>query len=103
MMLTIDFFSHLQSVGVTHFLPSGTKQKAHVLDFIFLEHIALCLWLLYDFQIYLHILYYNTLHFCVLSIAGNNVLEKSDLQPALKALKDRLMAKNVVCVYSVVV
>jgi len=29
------------------------------------------------------------------SIAGNNVLEKSDLQPALKALKDRLMAKNV--------
>jgi hypothetical protein len=39
----------------------------------------------------------------VLSIAGNNVLEKADLQPALKALKDRLMAKNVVCVYSVVV
>jgi hypothetical protein len=38
---------------------------------------------------------------CVLSISGNNVLEKSDLQPALKALKDRLMAKNVVCVYSV--
>ncbi|KAG2634536.1 hypothetical protein PVAP13_2NG046303 [Panicum virgatum] len=30
------------------------------------------------------------------SIAGNNVLEKSDLQPALKALKDRLMTKNVV-------
>ncbi|XP_062209534.1 uncharacterized protein LOC133911345 [Phragmites australis] len=29
------------------------------------------------------------------SIAGNNVLEKSDLQPALKALKDRLMTKNV--------
>lgn len=29
------------------------------------------------------------------SISGNNVLEKSDLQPALKALKDRLMAKNV--------
>ncbi|XP_066384359.1 uncharacterized protein [Miscanthus floridulus] len=29
------------------------------------------------------------------SIAGTNVLEKSDLQPALKALKDRLMAKNV--------
>ena len=39
----------------------------------------------------------------MLSIAGNNVLEKSDLQPALKALKDRLMAKNVVCIYSVVV
>jgi len=39
----------------------------------------------------------------VLSIAGNNVLEKSDLQPALKALKDRLMTKNVVCAYSVVV
>lgn len=29
------------------------------------------------------------------SIAGNNALEKSDLQPALKALKDRLMSKNV--------
>ncbi|XP_039794856.1 signal recognition particle receptor subunit alpha-like [Panicum virgatum] len=29
------------------------------------------------------------------SIAGNSVLEKSDLQPALKALKDRLMTKNV--------
>ncbi|KAF8780333.1 hypothetical protein HU200_001434 [Digitaria exilis] len=29
------------------------------------------------------------------SIAGNNVLDKSDLQPALKALKDRLMTKNV--------
>lgn len=29
------------------------------------------------------------------SIAGNNVLEKSDIQPALKALKDRLMTKNV--------
>ncbi|GJN30012.1 hypothetical protein PR202_gb18285 [Eleusine coracana subsp. coracana] len=29
------------------------------------------------------------------SISGNNVLEKSDLQPALKALKDRLMTKNV--------
>jgi signal recognition particle receptor subunit alpha len=33
--------------------------------------------------------------FPVLSIAGNNVLEKSDIQPALKALKDRLMTKNV--------
>lgn len=32
------------------------------------------------------------------SISGNAVLEKSDLQPALKALKDRLMTKNVVCV-----
>lgn len=29
------------------------------------------------------------------SISGNAVLEKSDLQPALKALKDRLMKKNV--------
>ncbi|KAL6648198.1 hypothetical protein ACP70R_012422 [Stipagrostis hirtigluma subsp. patula] len=29
------------------------------------------------------------------SIAGKNALEKSDLQPALKALKDRLMTKNV--------
>ncbi|XP_078155731.1 uncharacterized protein LOC144551578 isoform X1 [Carex rostrata] len=29
------------------------------------------------------------------SIAGNNSLEKADLQPALKALKDRLMTKNV--------
>ncbi|TVU10629.1 hypothetical protein EJB05_44173, partial [Eragrostis curvula] len=29
------------------------------------------------------------------SIAGNNALEKSDLQPALKALKERLMTKNV--------
>ncbi|PKU63352.1 Signal recognition particle 54 kDa protein, chloroplastic [Dendrobium catenatum] len=29
------------------------------------------------------------------SISGNAVLEKSDLQPALKALKDRLMTKNV--------
>lgn len=31
----------------------------------------------------------------MLSIAGNNALEKADLQPALKALKDRLMTKNV--------
>ncbi|KAK1296314.1 hypothetical protein QJS10_CPB15g01271 [Acorus calamus] len=29
------------------------------------------------------------------SIAGNGVIEKSDLGPALKALKDRLMTKNV--------
>ncbi|OAY74110.1 Signal recognition particle receptor subunit alpha [Ananas comosus] len=29
------------------------------------------------------------------SIAGNAIIEKSDLQPALKALKDRLMTKNV--------
>ncbi|KAJ8511147.1 hypothetical protein OPV22_001581 [Ensete ventricosum] len=29
------------------------------------------------------------------SISGNAVLEKSDLRPALKALKDRLMTKNV--------
>ncbi|KAL6645395.1 hypothetical protein ACP70R_017003 [Stipagrostis hirtigluma subsp. patula] len=28
------------------------------------------------------------------SIAGNNVLEKSDLQPVLKALRDRLMTKH---------
>jgi hypothetical protein len=28
------------------------------------------------------------------------VLDKSDLQPALKALKDRLMTKNVVCANS---
>lgn len=36
--------------------------------------------------------------FCfVFSIAGNAVLQKSDLKPALKALKDKLMTKNVVC------
>ncbi|KAJ6821485.1 signal recognition particle receptor subunit alpha [Iris pallida] len=29
------------------------------------------------------------------SISGNAILEKSDLEPALKALKDRLMTKNV--------
>ncbi|KAL6589523.1 hypothetical protein ACP70R_050327 [Stipagrostis hirtigluma subsp. patula] len=29
-----------------------------------------------------------------MNIAGNNVLEKSDLQPVLKAFKDRLMTKN---------
>ncbi|KAF3796859.1 Signal recognition particle receptor subunit alpha [Nymphaea thermarum] len=29
------------------------------------------------------------------SISGNTVLEKADLEPALKALKDRLMTKNV--------
>ncbi|KAL6648966.1 hypothetical protein ACP70R_013190 [Stipagrostis hirtigluma subsp. patula] len=29
-----------------------------------------------------------------MNIAGDNVLEKSDLQPVLKALKDRLMTKN---------
>ncbi|KAG4402467.1 hypothetical protein GLYMA_02G204650v4 [Glycine max] len=29
------------------------------------------------------------------SIAGKANLEKSDLEPALKALKDRLMTKNV--------
>jgi len=32
------------------------------------------------------------------SIAGKANLEKSDLEPALKALKDRLMTKNVVCI-----
>ena len=31
------------------------------------------------------------------SIAGKANLEKSDLEPALKALKDRLMMQNVVC------
>ena len=31
------------------------------------------------------------------SIAGKANLDKSDLEPALKALKDRLMTKNVVC------
>lgn len=31
------------------------------------------------------------------SIAGKANLEKSDLEPALRALKDRLMTKNVVC------
>jgi hypothetical protein len=36
------------------------------------------------------------------SIAGNNSLEKADLQPALKALKDRLMTKNVVCILSLI-
>ena len=39
------------------------------------------------------------LHILVLSIAGKANLEKSDLEPALKALKDRLMTKNVVCIY----
>lgn len=39
----------------------------------------------------------------MLSITGNNVLEKYDLQHMLKALKDRLMGKNVVYIYSVVV
>eukprot|EP00252_Welwitschia_mirabilis_P000706 TRINITY_DN10679_c0_g2_i1.p1 TRINITY_DN10679_c0_g2~~TRINITY_DN10679_c0_g2_i1.p1 ORF type:complete len:586 (-),score=177.50 TRINITY_DN10679_c0_g2_i1:209-1813(-) len=29
------------------------------------------------------------------SVSGNKILEKSDLEPALKALKDRLMTKNV--------
>lgn len=33
----------------------------------------------------------------VFSIAGKANLERSDLEPALKALKDRLMTKNVVC------
>lgn len=44
--------------------------------------------------------YSSMLHFLGFSIAGNAVLEKSDLKPALKALKDRLMTKNVVCVWS---
>jgi hypothetical protein len=42
----------------------------------------------------------NICIFLLRSIAGNNVLEKADLQPALKALKDRLMTKNVVCISS---
>jgi hypothetical protein len=42
----------------------------------------------------------NIYIFLLRSIAGNNVLEKADLQPALKALKDRLMTKNVVCISS---
>jgi len=37
------------------------------------------------------------LHFPMRSIAGKANLERSDLEPALKALKDRLMTKNVVC------
>lgn len=32
-----------------------------------------------------------------LSIAGKANLERADLEPALKGLKDRLMTKNVVC------
>ena len=36
-------------------------------------------------------------YFLGLSIAGKANLEKEDLEPALKALKDRLMTKNVVC------
>lgn len=39
------------------------------------------------------------IYMLVLSIAGKANLEKSDLEPALKALKDRLMTKNVVCIY----
>ena len=31
------------------------------------------------------------------SISGKANLDKSDLEPALKALKERLMTKNVVC------
>lgn len=34
------------------------------------------------------------------SIAGKANLDKSDLEPALKALKDRLMTKNVVCPFT---
>lgn len=32
------------------------------------------------------------------SVAGKAALEKADLEPALKVLKDRLMTKNVVCI-----
>lgn len=35
------------------------------------------------------------------SITGKANLERTDLEPALKALKERLMTKNVVCVYTV--
>lgn len=36
------------------------------------------------------------LNFCALcSVAGKAALEKEDLEPALKALKERLMTKNV--------
>lgn len=35
------------------------------------------------------------------SITGKANLERTDLEPALKALKERLMTKNVVCVYRV--
>lgn len=35
------------------------------------------------------------------SITGKANLERADLEPALKALKERLMTKNVVCVYTV--
>jgi hypothetical protein len=31
-------------------------------------------------------------------VAGKAALEKADLEPALKVLKDRLMTKNVVCI-----
>ncbi len=31
-------------------------------------------------------------------MAGKAALEKADLEPALKVLKDRLMTKNVVCI-----
>ncbi|KAL5972293.1 hypothetical protein ACLOJK_041546 [Asimina triloba] len=34
-----------------------------------------------------------------MSIAGNAILEKSDLEPALKALKDRLMTKNMIPIF----
>lgn len=35
----------------------------------------------------------------LLSVAGKANLEKADLEPAFKALKDRLMTKNVVSFY----
>ena len=43
--------------------------------------------------------YINHLIF-FLSIAGKSNLEKADLEPALKALKDKLMTKNVVCFFT---
>ena len=53
--------------------------------------------LLHCVEVYDHLLTGSFLELCNLSIAGNAILEKSDLEPALKALKDRLMTKNVVC------
>ena len=42
-------------------------------------------------------IYFYFWYFRVSSISGKASLDKSDLEPALKALKDRLMTKNVVC------
>ena len=48
-----------------------------------------------EFTIQLHHLF--IFYFIGLSIVGKANLEKEDLEPALKALKDGLMTKNVVC------